>query len=527
MALAKRSLHLTPNPDLSVDSRYAPGDKPLVTPASLGIDLVAFTAANINLFGRPQGTAVSVNYRTYLTGTSASTATLTVNAVSGTLGAWGFDAADNNLTNPGTTTSNLTLQVSATDGVTIVSFPIQPASIVSVSTGGQKKKWRPGHAGGFINVIRRGDTLARVKSEIDAMAPYANIQGYLGNFTWASLEPTPGESDTSATYPNGYATGAALIKSIYDYLAAMTPPRDLTVKLNVGSFTTTHPGATDYSIIPQYIQTDSTYGASGYRVAGTVTNVPAQHGWWGGDGNGNTYTACIHRSAVMNRLIKLVQTLGAYFDGLPYFYGWSFDENSFIIGGSSANSCPDFNSTAADTQLRNYVSQCIGTFPMSHFLFENSFAGTGQLSQAFMDFEVQNGVVQSNTDVLGFTYSTAHNGNPYSWGMQAYVGAVPSGATGTPTNYMAQGYPCMPEVQATDMGAFGQFGGGYTPQDILKELNVVLGASRVWWTILTGNASSYGAIKPGAVWSQLGPYLNDPANALTNTAYPSAVKGYT
>ncbi len=526
MALALHSFHLTANADTSIDTRYPNGDKPFVQPSSLGIDTVAFQAAGINLFNRPQGTPVSVNYRTFLTGTSASTATLTVNAISGTLSGWAIDSSGNNLTNPATTVSSCSLQVVASDGVNTASFPIQPASIVAVQAG-QKKKWNPGHRGDFNTVLFSGNTLSTIKSELDAIKPYPLVKGYQPNFTWASLEPVKGETDTSTLYPNGYATGATLIRSIYDYLAAMTPPRDIMVKLNVGAFTKTHPGATDYSIIPQYIQTDSTYGAAGYRVGGVLTNVVGQYGWWGGDGNGKTYAACIHRPAVMARIIKLVQTLGAYFDQLPYFYGWNFDENSFVLGTSSANGNPDYSNTLADTGFRNYVTSCQPIFVNSHFLFENSYAGTSQLSESFMDFQMQNGVVQSNTDTLGFTYSSAHSGAPYTWGMQSFVGLIPGGASGPATNYRDQGYPCMPEVQATDLGAYGQFGGGYSKEDILKELNQVLKASHAWWTVLTGAASSYGNIQPNSVWTAMGPFLNDPANALTNTAYPSIAKGYT
>ncbi len=521
MALAPRSLHEIANLDLSIDTRYPLGDKPFVQPATLGIDFNAFNAAGISLNGRPQNIAISINYRTYLTGTSASTATLSVNAISGTIVNWVIDAGGNNLSNPATVVGSGSLQVSVTDGVTTVNFPVQVWSIVA-STG-LKKKWRPGHAADFNTLMLSGDTLTKIKPEIDAIAPYPLVLGYEPSFAWAALEPIKGENDTSSLYPNGYATGAALIKSIHDYLANMNPPRDLMVKLSVGAYTKTHPGSTDYSIIPQYIQTDSTYGAAGYRVAGTVTNT-SQHGWWGGDGNGNTYAACIHRSAVMARIIKMVQTIGAYCDNLPYFYGWNFDENSFVLGASSANGCPDYSNSSADTQFRAYGSQCVGTFVKSHFLFENSYAGTSQFSQSFMDFQMANGIVQSNTDVLGYT---KYNPSPYTWGMQAFCGFVPGGATGPATNYRDQGYPCMPEVQATDMGAYGQFGGGYTPADILQELNLVLKASRVWWTVLLGNASSYGNPKPGATWDQLGPFLNNPANALTNTTYPAIAKGYT
>lgn len=526
MGLVSRSLHENLNQDQSWDSRYPDGSKPFIQPASLGVNLTAFRAAGFLLTGQKQGTAVDFNYRQFLTGTSASSAVLSVNATSGTLGSWVIDASGNGISNDGSILGNGTLQVTATDGVTPVSFDIQSWSCTAVASG-QKKKWRPGHAGGFNTIISgTGGIPAQVKAEINAIAPYPNVLGYLASVCWGALEPTPGESDTSATYPNGYATGATLIRSLYDLLANMSPPRDLCLKLQLGAFTSTHPGINDFSIIPQYVQTNSIYGQAGYKVAGSVTTVAGRYGWWGGDGNGNTYGAQIGNANVMNRIIQMTKVFGGYFDKLPLFYCWNSDENSFIIGTSSANGNPAFNATSWDTQYRNYVSQCIGSWPTTHFMFENSYGYNPNLTQAFTDFLMQQGAVQGNTDVLGLTYSNAHSGSPYTWGMAMYCG-FPSGATGTVTNYRDKGYALMTEVQATDMGAYGQFGGGYTKEDILAEINQVLKASRVWWSILTGASSSYGNIKPNSTWVDMGPFLNNPANALLNTTYPSIVPGYT
>ena len=133
--MASRSLHAVPNFDSTTDPRYPRGDKPSVTPSSLGIDLVAFQAASINLQNRRQNTAISINYRTYLTGTSAATATLSVNAATGTLGNW--LTSGNNLTNTAANVGSGSLYVSADDGAgTVVSFPIQSWSIVAPSVGG-------------------------------------------------------------------------------------------------------------------------------------------------------------------------------------------------------------------------------------------------------------------------------------------------------------------------------------------------------------------------------------------------------
>jgi hypothetical protein len=529
MSLQLRSLHLLPNSDSSIDTRYPQGTKAGVHPSTLGLNTAAFNAASINLTNIPQGAAITYNFRQYLTGTSASTATLSVNAINGLLGGWAIDPTGNGITNNTSVAGSGTLQVIANDGAgTIVSFPLEPWSVIARGST-QLKKWHPGHWGGFNTVIFGGSNgiPAAVKSEINAVGQFASVLGYLACLSWSALEPIPGESDISATYPNGYATGAALVRSLYDYAAtSFSSPKNIIIKVTIGAFSLTHPGSSDSSVIPQYIQNSSTYGAAGYRVAGAVTNLPSQHGFWGGDGNGNTYAACIHRPAVMARIIKMTQIIGAYFDNLPFFYGWSFDENSFILGASSNNACPDYGLGAADTGFRNYCSQCAPVFKNSHFIFENSYQGTVQVTQVFMDFQMQNGVVQSNTDVLGYTYSASRTLAPYTWGMQAYCGFLLTGATGPATNYRDQGYPCMPEVQATDMGAYGQFGGGYAKEDILKELNVILKASHAFWSVLVGQTTSYGNIQPNSTWVAMGPFLNNPVNALVNTAYPSIAKGY-
>ncbi len=127
----------------------------------------------------------------------------------------------------------------------------------------------------------------------------------------------------------------------------------------------------------------------------------------------------------------------------------------------------------------------------------------------------------STTDVLGQTYVNSHSGNPYSWGAQTMCGKVPSGGTLAAVNYRDQGYMLSPQVQGPDMGAFGGIQGGFTPADILTDLNTTLKARKTFWIIMQPPASNWGStLKAGATWDQLGPFLNDPANALTNTSRP-------
>src|SRR3569833_2575729 len=94
MALALRSLHDLPSLTGNVDRRYPLGDAPVIQPATLGINLAAFNASNFVLTNfNSGGTAVDFNYRQFLTGTSAPTATISVSSASGFLGGWVVDAS--------------------------------------------------------------------------------------------------------------------------------------------------------------------------------------------------------------------------------------------------------------------------------------------------------------------------------------------------------------------------------------------------------------------------------------------------
>jgi hypothetical protein len=131
VALATQSFHDLVNVDLTWNSRYPNGDKAASQSSILAVNVTAFLAANITLQSN-QGVAVSINYRTFLTGTSAATATITVNAINSALGSWTFDPLDNSLTNTGLVSGSGSLQVVATDNAgNTASFPVQLWSILA------------------------------------------------------------------------------------------------------------------------------------------------------------------------------------------------------------------------------------------------------------------------------------------------------------------------------------------------------------------------------------------------------------
>lgn len=385
------------------------------------------------------------------------------------------------------------------------------------------KKWNPGHYMGPDTNVTKGSTFTSVKPETDGLNNFDLILGYMPTFKWGSLEPIQGELDVTPAYPLGYATGAALIQSFITNLTTLyNKPKRLLPKISVGSYTNTHPGnasgSGDFSNLPQYILESPVFGPAGYRiggVGGVLTNA-ATFGWWGGDGNGKTYGACLHRPAVMARLTKLIQTLGIYFDGNPWVEAFMYEENSFAIGTCSANACPDFSVAAFDTNFRTHLAAVIGSWPRTNVVFENTFGGTPDVTSAFMDYQIGIKVLPGSTDTGGDTYVAAH-GHQLSWGTDVYCGVVPNGGTRAATDYRPK-VRFFAEVEGLDMGAFGGIQGGFEPADILLNINKRIMASHaIWCNLATG-------ITTGKItnvnWPALAAFLNNPANALTTSAYP-------
>jgi hypothetical protein len=124
------------NPDFSFDTDYPTGNKPPTS--DLSINLAAFNADMQSLQNLPVATAVSLDYRTYLEGTDAATAPLSVLTVSGTdadAGGWSISTSGDDLINPaGGVAGQGVLVVQATDHLgNVVAFPQQVWSIVAPS----------------------------------------------------------------------------------------------------------------------------------------------------------------------------------------------------------------------------------------------------------------------------------------------------------------------------------------------------------------------------------------------------------
>lgn len=141
--LTPQAVDVAVNADGTWDDRYPLGDKPQVQKATLDINQAALTALNVSLIGLLQGGAsFSLNVRQVLVGTSAATASITVNAITGTLGNW--QISTDFLVNTLLISGAGSLQVVASDNAgNVVSFPVWTWSILAVVQQ-HSVTWNPG-----------------------------------------------------------------------------------------------------------------------------------------------------------------------------------------------------------------------------------------------------------------------------------------------------------------------------------------------------------------------------------------------
>jgi hypothetical protein len=490
---------------------------------------IVFKAMSPNPNPGPQPPGAPTNLR--VTGATSSSVALAWNTVAGAV-SYSLYRNNNRIQTGivGTTVTNSGLSASTsyqyyvTGQNAVGEGPASNTVTGTTQSSSSTIKYNPGHYGSSPTLIQGSNDITHITSIYNAIVPYTNVLGLAAVFSWGALEPTKGELDTSPTYPGGWATCRTKVRQFIDIMAAMSPPRQALIKIQLGAYTSTHPSINDFGIIPQYIQTDSTYGpTAGYRISGTTTTVPGRYGWWGGNGNGNTFSVALHRSVVTNRLKLLLAAIAAEADGDPNYEGTYFDEDSFIIGAWTANGPPDYSQTNFNTNVQSMLSFAVSQFQHTSVMWQVSFSGTSTNSQDFCAFMTANRVDWSNTDVLGKTYADAHAGQPYTWGAQAMCGFVPSGGTRPAVNYRDQGYSLFPEVQGNDLGAFNHAGlpQASTKEDILAMANQVMKCRKLFWNIMLPPASNWGGtLLPNSTWDFMGPYLNDPANALLNTSTP-------
>lgn len=571
MSFTVQNFHVAQNTDLTDDSRYPLGDKPLVNPAALGINLAAFTAAAISLLNINQGTVTQVNYRSYLTGTSAATATLSVIATAGFLGNWSTDAAGN-LNNPGTLAGSGSLQVIASDNAgNTASFPIQPWSILAPIQQG-KVRWNPGHGGASAGILGSTDVIStKFKPEIDDMLKDSWIKTYrlfgqwgsqdigpvtftgsvsgtsgtlTANFTASGFFPSPGTywfrfgsgdgrkctvTGTSVTWTGALSAPTTTARVYYfdllDQVIAYTSgtygkpvifcPLTMTFtgKKGIGQ----RPGA-----VPLYIQTNAgTYGAGPF--------ADGTSGCWGPvDGSGvssGVFAACLHRTAVNNEWIKYLQELGAYYNPNPFFDGVMIQENSATVGdclalssfGAPSTNDPTYSDAAFLIAQENFLTAAVAAFPNASVIMQNTWMQTPTPTQQLGVFMMNNRVAVSSADTQGASYLSL-SGQLASWGALTMQGITVTGSTVTGLTDRRGSVACMFDVESGDIGGAVGKKISATPLDICNGLNQYIKASHAFWCHVPNNTPLWPAPNPLPTWAQITATLQ--ANPLTNIAYP-------
>lgn len=425
MGLALRSLHPRANLDLTWDTRYPNGDKPLVQPSSLGIDIASFNAAQISLFNRPQNTPIAFNYRQYLTGTSAATATLAVNAITGTLGNWAIDALGNSLVNSAVASGAGSLQVTASDGAGhTASFPIQSWSILApIQLPNQKIK---SNFGLYIYLDRNTNTAQKL-SRMSYFSTKQAVTGFQDVAFWPKYENPNTPGDYSGNWDSSGDSGFKYVDKMLAACAAMSPPRHWMMHLSTYGFAGSGlPTSFPSSYMPSYLS-NSAYGLN------TASTNGIFGGAWINCYNSGITVACHVRwwvQAVMDRLIALLQAYGARYDAHPLF------EMCSVINESAVAIQSGYSDAAGVPQYLRMFPAGRTAFPTTQLRFWLNYLGASYI-KTVIDAAVANFWAIGGPDCVN---ETGANPRPFATN-KAYRGINPNTGLAdlTYTNYVGKG----------------------------------------------------------------------------------------
>jgi hypothetical protein len=389
--------------------------------------------------------------------------------------------------------------------------PKPPASVcigsncVTTPVGG-KIKWNPGHYAASNGTLYGGTKASGWYPSMDgALANYPWIVGFRLWVTWGALETSKGVYD--------FTQVDAILNRLKTQYGT---PRHLVLNLyHSGPSNQWKQGAT--SVVPAYIQQDSSYGPS---------PVGGSFGWWGlntaGVSNG-PYEPALWRPAVMARYIALVQAIGAHYDSDPNFEGMMFQEDVY----SALTKGSDYTPAAMTTQAQNLLTAAVAAFPHTNVIFENTWGlGDGVTgAQNFEAWMMQNRVAAGTADTVGESVWALPMaaGRPASvnWGMSAYMGMADTGGKYTAGDLRAQG-PAMLDIEADDIAGtyYRASGGPFSPADICAALNNRYRATHAFWTRFMGTEIIKKQPVPAvAKWPALAATLK--TCPITNTAYPA------
>lgn len=375
----------------------------------------------------------------------------------------------------------------------------QCATTVSPPAGPHQVKWNPGHYMSSDAVLMAGKTMSYVQGEMDDLNNQDAILGYRVYISWGALEPTMGKYDFSVL-----DAILARLKTAYN------KPKRLVIYLWLygGSL-----GQNDGSVLPMYIQQGQNYGPS--PVAGS-------YGWWGQNAKGQSagrFAPALHRPAVMDRLIALVQALGARYDNEPYLEAINFEEDAAITQSASgyANPDPNYSDAAWLAQLERLLAATTAAFPHTNVIEDNSWFSHPAPGVALEQWMAANRIAAGSADMVGQSTIQTYGYGKLSDGMQTLIGVDPSGGTVDLRPKMAS----MIAIEYDEMVSprYVPIGGPWTAVDLINALNQTYYASHAFWTHYFGNENFSVPVPAGAKWSNLARTLA--ANPLTHTAYPA------
>jgi hypothetical protein len=354
-------------------------------------------------------------------------------------------------------------------------------------------KWNPGHYMASYGVVYGGGSTSFMKTEMNDLNNQDAMVGYRMEITWGALEPTQGNYDFSAI-----DAVLANLKTAYN------KPKHLVIMLwlyNQGAM-----NRNDGTVIPLYIQQNSIYGNS---------PVSGSYGWWGQNSNGAStgqYAVALYNQPVMDRLIAVVQALGAHLDSDPNVEAIFVQEDAAITQSATGKGSkdPNYSDAAYVTQLERLLSASTAAFPHTSVVLANTWLYGQAPTVALEQWMAANRIAAGSADSLGQSEISSYGLGVLAWGLQTMIGVPAYGGVDLRPKMTA-----MMDVEAPDMTGsyYSGWGGPYAPLDIIHAFNETYYASHAFWTRLVG--SQY---PTAAQWTNLA--ATCAANPLTHTEYP-------
>ncbi|HEY1696752.1 MAG TPA: hypothetical protein VGG39_31535 [Polyangiaceae bacterium] len=366
-------------------------------------------------------------------------------------------------------------------------------------------KWHPGHYMASNDDLKGGSTYASsgAQYELADLNGHPNVLGYLIYVSWGHLEPAKDQYDFSV-----------LDQILATLTTGLDQPKRLVIHFIPGVATggATTAGQGDFRYVPEYILEDpATYGP------GPSDDTSGYGGYYGCQTGG--YFANLTNANVMARIAAAFQALGKHYDANP-------NVEAFVAVNETSNMYPESSAGISNASFVSAIeamgSAATAAFPTTSVMAQNTWTGTEQESADLESWMVAHRIAPSSPDTVGDVAFDAGIGAPnagLAWGLQAYLGVADQGVTGVVD--LRPKARAMMEVQAPDMGVYqviaGDYGGPFTPADILHALNDQYRASHAFWTHLTSGSAS--DVPTAALWPNLAAAVENVP--LVATEYPA------